>query len=61
MGLVQQNLIQCRIDTVPIHEIAMPYTFHHIADLSTLQRGRFSLPFYQLMEDLAVTRRRCLF
>lgn len=61
MGLVQQKLIQCRIDTVPIDEIGMPYTFHHIADLSKFKSGRYSLPLDQLMEDLESRRRRSLF
>jgi hypothetical protein len=61
MGLVQQKLIQCRIDNVPIDEIGMPYTFHHIADLSKFRVGGFSLALDQLMEDLAERRRRWLF
>jgi hypothetical protein len=61
MGLVQQKLIQCRIDAVPIDEIGMPYTFHHIADLSRFAPGKFSLPLDQLMEDLVNRRRRRLF
>jgi hypothetical protein len=61
MGLVQQKLIQCRIDSVPIDEIGMPYTFHHIADLSKFESGKFSLPLDQLMEDLVERRQRWLF
>lgn len=61
MGLVQQKLIQCRIDSVPVDEIGMPYTFHHIADLSKFEIGKFSLPLDQLMEDLVERRRRWMF
>ena len=52
LGLVQRKLVQCRVDRVPYDEIGMPYTFSHIADLSTFSQDSYSRPLDQLMEDL---------
>jgi hypothetical protein len=56
LGMVQQKLVQCRLDKVPIDEIGMPYTFSHIADLSGFRAGKYCLPLDQLMDDLAQYR-----
>ncbi len=56
-GLVQQKLVQCRIDKVPIDEIGMPYTFSHIADLSEFDLQRYSPQLETLMQDMSDRRK----
>ncbi len=57
MGMMQRKLSQCRVDNVDFEEIGMPYTFDHIADLSTLQANVYHSELDYLMEDLVSKHR----
>ena len=57
MGMMQQKLNQCRIDSVAFEDVGMPYTFDHIADLSQVSVGAYHPELYYLMQDMILQRR----
>ncbi|MES9831956.1 MAG: toll/interleukin-1 receptor domain-containing protein [Candidatus Thiodiazotropha sp. DIVDIV] len=52
LGMMQKKLNQCRIDTVEIDRIGMPYTFDHIADLSDVAVSEYHPELDYLMQDV---------
>lgn len=57
LGMMQKKLNQCRIDTVPLDEIGMPYTFDHIADLSDIADAQYHPELDYLMQDIVARQR----
>ena len=57
MGMMQRKLSQCRIDQVSFPDIGMPYTFDHIADLSTMSEGAYHPDLDYLMQDMSARKR----